>query len=333
MKKYWLLLIFAVFITACKRDKTVTPADTSVPKVTSAEYIDSLLFVNKNNYKIQTTDSATFSSADPHIKLNSNGVIVRLTSAEVAPIKITWKNAKKAPITIYALGAMDTNQDAPFLYYQGELATDAYAAYLQGWKTLQKLPVTNETYVIVLRHADASNGIDYSLDHPDKGPDNWWKSTDAKLARQLNEQGIERATALGKIFKDLNYPVKRVVTSEFYRARQTADLMDLGPEKVIDARINHLSHNLYTPGIYQGMLGVVAEQPVDNQMTLIVSHHPINEHNPLTTNPDFPAVSPFNWSGAYLIKLNPDKTLSYQGSASWAMFKCWHDIKLHIINN
>jgi len=25
-----------------------------------------------------------------------------------------------------------------------------------------------------------------------------------------------------------------------------------------------------------------------------------------------------------------NKTLTYEGSASWGMFKCWHDIKLHV---
>lgn len=342
MKKLYFGLILLIGFVACKKEKftavTSTPVPTSVvphygmpmprsmhPRLTNPEYIDSLLFVNKNGYQLQTTDSAAiFSSTDSHIIMSPKGLITRLTSAEVVPIVITWSNPKFAPTTIYALGATDDNQDYPFKFYQGALSTDSYSSYLMGWKTLQKLPVANQTYAIVLRHADASCGYD----HPYSLVQNWWKSTDSSLARQLNKQGFIRATALGQIFKDLQYPITRVYTSEFNRARQTAKLMNMGPVPIIDSTINHPTHNKFLPGLFTGMTGILTRLPVDNQMTLIVAHHPINELQGVTGFPSFPSVSPFNWTGAYLIKIDAGGQLTCEGSVSWGMFKCWHDLKL-----
>src|SRR5471030_628068 len=152
MKKIYFLIILLALFAACKKDSVINAPIPPTPKVTSPEYIDSLLFVNKNGYQVQTTDSAaTFSSTDSHIILNSKGLITRVTSAEVVKIVITWSNPRLGKTTIYALGAMDTNQDMPFAFYQGALATDAYSSYLEGWKTLQQLPIAGQTYAIVLR--------------------------------------------------------------------------------------------------------------------------------------------------------------------------------------
>lgn len=327
MKKiYFFLLLIFFSLTDCRKSEVV--ATYATPKVTSAEYIDSLLFVNKNNYQITTSQPATFSCTDPHIKMTSSGLIQRLTSAEVVPIMIKWNNKNLSPTTIYALGATDTDQDEPFLKYHGLNATDPFGSYLQGWKTLHLLPIPGETYEIVLRHADASYGTDWSNAYTYAGPPFWWESKDTLLARQLNPQGIERATELGQIFKDLKYPIKRIITSEFYRSIQTAQLMNIGPINSEDGRINNLAYNVYPPGIVLGLVAILQEQPVDGQMTLIITHHPVNE---LEKHPDyttFPPVSPFNWTAAYLVKMEPDKSFTFEGAVSWGMFKYWRNLKL-----
>jgi hypothetical protein len=98
---------------------------------------------------------------------------------------------------------------------------------------------------------------------------------------------------------------------------------------IVDSSINHPTHNLFLPGLFTGMTGILAKLPVDNQMSLIVSHHPINELGPVTGYPSFPVVSPFNWTGAYLIKIEGGGGLTCKGAVSWAMFKLWRDMKLH----
>lgn len=323
------MFLLVTFITigyfGCKK-KEATPPDPISPKITSVEFESDLLFVNKNDFQIETSEPANFASTDPLITISSTGLIKRITSAEIVPIDVTWKsNGTKT--RIYALGATDTNYDQPYLSFHGALATDSYAALKLGWQTLRKLPVTQETFAIILRHADADNGKDYEITPADQGPANWWKSCDQALARQLNAKGIARATELGIIFKDLKLPITRVVSAEFCRAVKTAELINAGPAIVTDGRINHPAYNKFGPGLFPGMIEIVKSFPADNQMSLIVSHHPINELRS-SVYPTFPNVTPYSWTGGYLIKIAPDKTLTYEGAVSWGMFKYWRDLKL-----
>jgi phosphohistidine phosphatase SixA len=217
------------------------------------------------------------------------------------------------------------------VYYNGPAGTDAYGSYLQGWKTLQKLPVEDESYAMILRHADADNGKDWNVLHTGPGPAGWWKSCDPSLARQLNEKGRQRAAELGKIFKDLNYPIARVFSSEFCRAHETALQINAGPEIIKDGRINHLDYNThYTGTIFPGMVALMSEQPVDNQMTLVETHHPINELHGAAMS-GFPDVIPFPWTGGYFVKIAPDKAITFEGAVSWGMFKYWRDKKLNLL--
>ncbi|HYK76520.1 MAG TPA: histidine phosphatase family protein [Daejeonella sp.] len=313
------IIVFIAFgIASCKKDPPV-----AINRVTSPEFEDNLLFVNKTKYTIQTNETAEFSSADPHIQIDKSGQITRLLSGVVVPIDITWPKRDGLKTRIYALGATDNTHDQPFATFHDREATDPYNAYRQGWKTLRKLPVNDETYAIILRHADASTGADNTA-----GPADWWKSCDPQLARQLNTDGIIRATALGKIFKDLNYQIERIISSEFCRAVSTAQLVNAGPEIVLDSRINHPNHN--RNNLFSGMIEIISAFPVDNKITLVVTHHPINE-TPAANYPTFPKVSPFNWTGAYLIKIDPDKTITYQGAVSLEMFEYWRNLKLKLI--
>lgn len=315
------LILSVLTISSCKKDKK----EANEPQISSAEHIDGLLFVNKNNYQILTDENAVFSSTDPDIEITSDGTIQRLTSGETAEIEIEWVD-KGVTTRIYALGATDNNHVNPFEKYHAAESTDPYNQYIQGWKTLQKLPVSSETYVIVLRHADADNGKDFSKT---TGPPNWWKSCDPADARQLNEQGIERAAELGKVFKDLKFPIQRVVASEFCRAVKTAELINAGPEIEIDSRLNHPAYSVSGKGLFDGLKEMFQELVVDNKMTLISTHHPINEFEKSSPVPTFPGVSAFNWTGAYLVKVNPDKTYTYEGAVSYGMFKHWRDKKLN----
>lgn len=327
VKKIYFCISLLTIFAACKKDNPNLV--TISPTVTSAEYIDKLLIVPSNSYQIQATEPAVYSSADSNITMSNSGLITKLTSGEIVKISVTWKNSKTLPSTIYALGGTDIDQLEPAAYFHGETATDPYDNYVQGWKLLEKLPISNETYTLVLRHADANCGRDWPAIHSGPEPANWWISTDSLLARQLNTQGVARATALGLIFKDLNYPIKRVIASEFYRARETASLINMGPQVQIDGRINHKSHNTYAPGLMNGVLEITRAQPIDNQMTLIVTHHPANEPpNTQGLYSTFPVVSAFNWSGSYFLKTDKEGSMTFQGAVTYAMFKYWRDLKL-----
>lgn len=323
----WLLFISVIAISCKKTPKAPSPTN---GRITSSEFKDDLLFVTKNDFQIMASDSATYASADPSITITPKGLIKRVTSGEVVTINVTW--AKTGTTTkLYAVGATDDNHVNPFIKFHAAISDDPSGQYMQGWQTLRKLPIQGETYAIVLRHADADCGADYNLTHPsnDPGPANWWKSPDSLLARQLNLQGIARATDLGIIFKDLQYPITKVVSSEFFRAVRTAQLINAGPVINIDGRINHPDYIQTGKSLFKGLVAIVKESPVDGKMILVSTHHPINEFEREAVIPaTFPKVSVFNWAGAYLVKIAPDKTMTYQGAVSYGMFKCWRDLKL-----
>jgi phosphohistidine phosphatase SixA len=319
-------LISILFTNSCKEDDVI-PKEL---QITSSQFIDELLFVDKDNFQIETNQPSTFSSKDSFIQISSTGLINRITSAEVVAIDVVSNRDSTMRKTIYALGVKDDNYDKTNVDFNGLPATDAYNSYLQGWKTLQKLPVENETYAMILRHADADEGRDWGLEHPDQqGPTNWWKSCDSALARQLNDYGRARAKELGKILRDLNFPIARVISSEYCRAKETASLVNAGPGIGIDGRLNNLSHNVTAVnGVFNAVRQIVSDQPVDNKMTLVSTHHPANElhENVVAT---FPNVIPFAWTGSYFMKVAPDKTITFEGAISYGMFKYWRDKKMN----
>lgn len=74
-------------------------------------------------------------------------------------------------------------------------------------------------YVIYFRHART----DYSLPESREGPE-WWRSCDPTVARNLSDEGRAQARAVGEAFRALQIPVGRVLSSEFCRCLETANL-------------------------------------------------------------------------------------------------------------
>lgn len=330
------LLTCSVLLIICagcsKKYDTPEPVEVVKPtivKITSPELIDDLLFVNKNDYQIQTSEPATFYSPDTSITISATGMISRITSGEIVTIDVISASGGKSKLTV--LGATDNNHVKPFEYYHAASSDDAYGQYVQGWQTLKKLPSAGETYAIILRHADADQGIDYNIKHNKAtAPANWWKSPDTALARQLNTVGRFRAKDLGTIFKDLNYKIAKIYSSEFYRALETANLMNLGVQVEQDGRLNHPDHNVNNSHLFPGLQALIKQKAVDGEMILVSTHHPINEFNnsPPLVAPTFPQVSAFNWTGAYIVKIAADKTMTYEGAVSYPMFRYFRDLKL-----
>jgi phosphohistidine phosphatase SixA len=319
-----ILALVALTFHSCKDDDVA--AEPTDLQITSEEFIDDLLFVKSDSFQIKTNQPAKFSSSDPFIRMSSTGMISRLTSAEVVAIQVVAQNDTSLRRTIYALGVKDDNFDKPNVDFNGLVATEPYDSYVKGWKTLQKLPVEGETFGLVVRHADADNGRDWPIIHPGvEAPANWWKSCDSALARQLNDKGRQRATELGQIFKDLHFPIARVFSSEFCRARETASLINAGPNIITDGRLNHMAYNISNlGGVFPGIIQLMNEQPVDNKMTMFTTHHPANELG-TSSMATFPNVIPFAWTGSYFIKITPDKTITFEGAVSYGMFKYWRD--------
>jgi phosphohistidine phosphatase SixA len=84
-------------------------------------------------------------------------------------------------------------------------------------------------YVIYFRHA----ATDYSIPESRQGQE-WWKSCDPRVVRNLSEAGRRQAQAIGEAFRAFQIPVDRVFSSEFCRVAETARLafgeVELSPD-------------------------------------------------------------------------------------------------------
>ncbi len=79
-------------------------------------------------------------------------------------------------------------------------------------------------FVIYFRHA----ATDWSQTDRVAG-DGAWKSCDPTRMRQLSTAGREAARRIGTAIRGLEIPVSRVLSSEYCRAKETAELLSLGP--------------------------------------------------------------------------------------------------------
>jgi phosphohistidine phosphatase SixA len=97
------------------------------------------------------------------------------------------------------------------------LAASAHAQQLQGEALVKAL--RQGGYVIVMRHASSPREV------PGKSaanPDN------TKPERQLDQEGRNSATAMGKALRDLKIPVGAVLSSPTYRALETIRYAQFG---------------------------------------------------------------------------------------------------------
>ena len=167
-------------------------------------------------------------------------------------------------------------------------------------------------HVIVFRHAAA----DVGSDQPQSTTPEWWKSCDAKLARQLNQQGMTDATKTGKTIKLLELPIGRVTSSEFCRCFTSAEQMATG---LPVQRANELTLTVYDePKRCDNMLKLAATQPRDGKNSLFVIHAGIT-----VTQPDCTILNNLQWGDAAIFTLNADKTSSFAGKIP---VKDWTDL-------
>jgi len=87
------------------------------------------------------------------------------------------------------------------------------------WQRLQQ--PSDALYVVLLRHALA----------PGTGDPANFQLDDCSTQRNLNDEGREQARQIGQAFRDRNVEVQQVLSSQWCRCLETAELMDLGEVK------------------------------------------------------------------------------------------------------
>ena len=84
-----------------------------------------------------------------------------------------------------------------------------------------------ETYVVLLRHALAKPFRRKIA--PGTGDSASFELDDCSTQRNLSEVGRQQAREIGEAFRDRNVPVVEVLSSQWCRCLETAELMEIAP--------------------------------------------------------------------------------------------------------
>jgi phosphohistidine phosphatase SixA len=131
-------------------------------------------------------------------------------------------------------------------------------------------------YVLHWRHATATvcaDNLALGTAATTMVPD-WWQSCEADCAiataRQLSDVGRNEATAIGAELRARGVPFGRVVTSEFCRNVETADLMALGPVPEESPAITYFVHD--EANRCADSYALLAEAPASGTNTALIGH-------------------------------------------------------------
>ena len=124
-------------------------------------------------------------------------------------------------------------------------------------------------YVIYFRHA----ATDWSQDDQVISTGDW-VSCDPGRMRQLSDQGRAAARRIGDAIRRLDIPVGRILTSEYCRTRQTAQLMDLGPVEPTRAIMNMRVADMVggRQAVIERAQRELGRKPQPGSNTIIVAH-------------------------------------------------------------
>jgi phosphohistidine phosphatase SixA len=129
----------------------------------------------------------------------------------------------------------------------------------QAWAALKE-PGT----VAVMRHALAPGGGD---------PANF-ELGDCSTQRNLNDAGREQARRIGQAFRDQGIQVDRVLTSQWCRCRDTAELLDLAPVEDFPALNSFFQDRSTRDQQTAAVRDFLAEAPDDDKLVLVT--HQVN---------------------------------------------------------
>jgi len=94
---------------------------------------------------------------------------------------------------------------------------------------------------------------------------------DWNTQRNLDERGRQQARDIGKAFRDRGIPVARVLTSQWRRCTETAELMDVGPVVEEPAFNSFFRNREKEPEATANARSILAAAPQD-KVTIVVTH-------------------------------------------------------------
>jgi hypothetical protein len=130
-------------------------------------------------------------------------------------------------------------------------------------------------FVVYFRHMLAREGTDrFELTEP-----GWWTRCDTAVARQLSPDGREHARQIGQAFKNLELPVGKIISSEFCRCVESAELLDLGLPIERSSDITFIIYGEETR--YERTMRLAGELSLGDKLVILMSHSfPLNSPGP-----------------------------------------------------
>lgn len=258
--KFSILITLAVFISCTKEDPAFDP------NIRTGELVHGIYIVeatpNTTHFRIDLGEEATFypSRSLGGINVSKNGVIELQNSFS----GILWVEVERKGNT--------QRTNLPIYVAQFEAMAKDVIKHLVNYQ--------NESLVFFSRHAEASIGQDAF----DPSIEDWWKSCDPGMARQINELGLLQSKRIGQGIKALNLPVRRGISSEFCRAYETIKNMDLPIDISKNATLNlHLEsvgNPLDVPEIWPDAKAMIEAQEFSNELLVVVAHCNLFDRNP-----------------------------------------------------
>lgn len=136
-------------------------------------------------------------------------------------------------------------------------AAPAHAAEDALWSALKE-----GGHVVLMRHALA----------PGTGDPSTFSLDDCATQRVLNDVGRQQARDTGAAFRAHGVPVSRVLTSQWCRCVETAELLDLAPveeEPLLNSFFRDRSRG---PAQIAGLEDLIADLPRDGDTVVMVTH-------------------------------------------------------------
>lgn len=128
------------------------------------------------------------------------------------------------------------------------------------WTRLQT--TDEDVLVVLLRHAIA----------PGTGDPANFQLGDCSTQRNLSEEGQQQAQAIGQAFRDRNVPVAKVLSSQWCRCLDTAELMDLGPVEEFPPLNSFFRDRSTSEAQTQQVLDYLSAASVESGVIIMVTH-------------------------------------------------------------
>ena len=124
-------------------------------------------------------------------------------------------------------------------------------------------------YIIYFRHA----ATDWSQ-NDFVTTEGEWTSCDPGRMRQLSSEGRLTARRIGAAMRQLKIPIGRVLSSEYCRTRETAELMEVGPvvttRNIMNMRVAEMVGG--REAVIERAQQELGQKPPKNSNTIIVAH-------------------------------------------------------------